>query len=181
MLVRRDLDVRGLEIAMDDPFFVGRFERFGHLPAEGEGALERDRALGNVLGERVSFDELHDEKVALVGLLHSVQGRNVGVIERRERFRFTLEAEQALAIGGESLEDHLDGDIAAEPGVMGSEDLAHAPCAEPRQDSVRAEICAGSEGHSRMRHFGLRRLMPVDRAVFNHKPGPFARDQPGTT
>ena len=57
---------------MDDPFLVGRFERFSHLPGEGERLLERDRALGEVLRERVPFDQLHDEKVALVGLLHTV-------------------------------------------------------------------------------------------------------------
>ena len=37
------LDVRGLEIAMDDALLVRRFERFGDLPRDRQRLVERDR------------------------------------------------------------------------------------------------------------------------------------------
>ena len=39
--VRRDLDVRGLQIAMDDPLLVGGFERLGDLPRDRQRLVER--------------------------------------------------------------------------------------------------------------------------------------------
>jgi hypothetical protein len=97
------------------------------------------------------------------------------MIERRERFRFTLEAEQALPIGGEGLEDHLDGDVAAEPGVVGAKDLTHSAGAQRRQDSVRTEIRSGSEGHSRMRRFELGRWCQWIERYSTTSPARFAR------
>ena len=34
--VRRDLDVRRLQVAVDDPFFVGGFERLSDLPRDDQ-------------------------------------------------------------------------------------------------------------------------------------------------
>ena len=47
----------------------------------------------------------------------------------------------------EVLRQHLDRDVALEPRVARAVDLAHAARAERRQDLVRAEALAGSEGH----------------------------------
>ncbi len=35
-----DLDVRGLEVAMDDSFFVRRFERLGDLPGDAQRLVQ---------------------------------------------------------------------------------------------------------------------------------------------
>ena len=40
----RDLDVGGLEIAVDDALVVRRFERLGNLPRDAERLDQRDRA-----------------------------------------------------------------------------------------------------------------------------------------
>ena len=42
--VRPDLDVRGLQIAMDDALLVRRFERLGDLLRDGQRLVERNRA-----------------------------------------------------------------------------------------------------------------------------------------
>jgi hypothetical protein len=76
------------------------------------------------------------------------------VIEGRERFRFTLEAVEELAIGSEGLEDHLEGDLAPELRVAGAIDLPHATSAKRAHDSVRTEIRSRVKGHSRMRCSG---------------------------
>ena len=39
--VRRDLDVRRLQVAVDDPLLVGGLERVGDLPRDGQRVVER--------------------------------------------------------------------------------------------------------------------------------------------
>ena len=46
------LDVRRLQIAMDDALLVRRFERVGDLPRDGQRLVERDRPARDALGER---------------------------------------------------------------------------------------------------------------------------------
>ena len=63
--VGRDLDVRGLEVAVDDPLLVRRLQRLGDLPRVEKEILrveEGRRAM--LLVEVLALDELHDEKVA---------------------------------------------------------------------------------------------------------------------
>ena len=58
-----DLDVRGLEVAMDDALFVRRFERVRNLAGDGNGLVDRDSGrLGKALGKRRPVHELHDER-----------------------------------------------------------------------------------------------------------------------
>jgi hypothetical protein len=42
---------------------------------------------------------------------------------------------------------NLDGDIAAEAGILSAVNLAHAALANERQDLVTTELCAGRQGH----------------------------------
>ena len=42
--VLADFDVRGLEIAVDDPLFVRRFERLGDLFRDRQRLVQRNRA-----------------------------------------------------------------------------------------------------------------------------------------
>src|SRR5438034_9592154 len=53
----------------------------------------------------------------------------------------------ALGIGGEDVGQDLDGDVATELGVVRPVHLAHAARADRRDDFVRAETGAGSDGH----------------------------------
>ena len=46
------LDVGGLEIAMDDPLLVRRFERFRDLPRDRQRLIDRDRSMRDAVGER---------------------------------------------------------------------------------------------------------------------------------
>jgi hypothetical protein len=41
LIVRRQSDVRGLQIAMDDPLLVRRLERVGDLPRDRERLVDR--------------------------------------------------------------------------------------------------------------------------------------------
>ena len=46
------LDVRGLEIAVDDPLLVRRFERLGDLLRDRQRLVDGDRSLRDAIGER---------------------------------------------------------------------------------------------------------------------------------
>lgn len=59
----------------------------------------------------------------------------------------SLEAAEALGVGGEGGGEDLDSHVALQPRVPGAIDLTHAPGAEGRQDPVRAKLRARHEGH----------------------------------
>ena len=52
--------------------------------------------------------------------------RDVGMVERRQRFGFALEARQTFGILREGLRQDLDGHLAIETGIAGAIHLAHA-------------------------------------------------------
>ena len=49
--VGAQLDVRGLQIAMDDPLLVGGLKGLGDLPRDRQGVLERNRRDGDPVGK----------------------------------------------------------------------------------------------------------------------------------
>ena len=55
------LDVRGLQIAMDDALLVRGFERLGDLRRDRQRLIERDRATRDALREILALDEFHHE------------------------------------------------------------------------------------------------------------------------
>ena len=90
--VRRDLDIRRLEISMDDPLLVRRFERLADLPRDRQRLVERHRSARDAIGERLTFDQFEDERVDFTAVLEAINRRNVWVIERRQHLRLAREA-----------------------------------------------------------------------------------------
>jgi len=88
------------------------------------------------LRDRLALDQLHDEEVPVAVLLHPVERRNVGVVERGENLRLALEARDAFGVGGKSFGEDLDGDLAPELRVSGAIDLTHAARAQHGNDFV---------------------------------------------
>ena len=77
-----DRDVRGLEIPMHDAVLMGRFERAGDLPRDGQGLVECQRAAcGQVLLQRDARDELEDEAGEAVSLFEAEERRDVRMVE----------------------------------------------------------------------------------------------------
>ena len=89
------LDVRGLEIAMDDPLLVRRFERLGDLLRDGQRFVERDRAARDALRQILALDELHHERLDAAAFFEAVDVRDVRMIQRREHLRFARETARA--------------------------------------------------------------------------------------
>ena len=123
----RDLDVCRLQVPMDDALFVRRFEGLGDLTREPQRFVRGNRTARHALGQRLSRDQLHDQEVAAIGGVESVQRGDVRVIERGEHLRFALEPDDALHIREKGVWQHLDGNPSSEPQVACQIDLPIPP------------------------------------------------------
>jgi hypothetical protein len=68
------------------------------------------------------------------------------MVQGRDRPRFVFESAQAIRIIGRWRRKNLDGDCALKPRVTSLVDLAHPARAKERDDFVRAEPPARSQG-----------------------------------
>jgi hypothetical protein len=143
----RQLDVGRLQIAVDDPLLVRRFERVSDLLRDRQRARQRNRSVRDALGQSRPFDELQHQRPLRRGRLQPVDRADVRMVERREELRLALEALQAVGIGGPYGRQDLDRDVTAQRRVARPVDLAHASGAECRENLVRSETRAGSQGH----------------------------------
>jgi hypothetical protein len=145
LVVRCDLDVRGLEIAVNNALFVRRFERFRQLTRDVHGGNRRHGPGRQHLAQRLARDQLHHQEMAPLSFLQAEECRDAGMIERRQHSSFALEAQNAIAIGEKHIADDLDGDIAAEPGVAGAINGSHPAFAQPGHHFVRTELLANHD------------------------------------
>ena len=71
----RDLDVRGLEIAMDDAAIVRGFERVDDLPRNRQGFVDGPERSAF---ERLAVDQLHDDGSEIAGFLEPYTAAMLG-------------------------------------------------------------------------------------------------------
>ena len=93
------------------------------------------------------FDQLHHESGLSVGPLESVDRGDVGVIQGREDFGFTLKAGESIDILRHRFRQHFDSDLPLQIRVGGSIHLAHPAGADLGGDFIRAEASTGCESH----------------------------------
>ena len=127
---------------MNDALLVGRFERVGDLPRDRDRVGEQEWPLADSIGERRTFDQLHDERAGAVHLFEAEHLRDVRVIQRRQDLGFALEAREPIAIGRQRVWQHLDRHLPLERRVFSSIDLAHSPFAQLGEDAIAPEIPA---------------------------------------
>jgi hypothetical protein len=84
--IRFELDVRGLQVTMDDALLVRGLERVGDLVGDRQRLVERHRTVVDAVGERRPLDQLHHE---IVGA-DVVDVADVRMIQRRDGVDFTL-------------------------------------------------------------------------------------------
>jgi hypothetical protein len=140
------LDVRGFQISMDDAQLVSGFEGIGDLARHGNRVGNRQRAALDDIGQRRSLDEFHHEGA----LFHTVDVRDMGVVQRCERTRLAFESRELLGAMRKLVGENLHGDVAAEPRVARTVDLTHAALAEKADDLVQANARASGEAHGRI-------------------------------
>ena len=86
---------------MHDPPLVRFFQGSGNLRSDGDGLVDRNRTPRNALRKRLPRHELEHEIVHLIGSLEPVDGRNIGMVQRREDLRLSLEAREPFGVSGE--------------------------------------------------------------------------------
>jgi hypothetical protein len=140
--------ILGLDVAVDDALGVGGGEAASGLCGEGERLARREGATTQAGAERRAVEDLRDDEGASVLGADVEDGDDVDVRESGGGPRLALEALQATVVARDSFGQDLERDLAAEAGVAGAVDLAHASCAQSGDDFVRAEAIARRE-HAR--------------------------------
>ena len=119
LAARRYEDVRGLEVAMDDPLRVGRLERVRDLGPEVQERAELEGPSPDPLRERLPLEQLHGDEVLAFVLVDRVHGADAGVVEGRGRPRLALEARERVRVLGQLRRQELERDVATELRVLG--------------------------------------------------------------
>src|SRR5439155_19662786 len=108
-----NFDIRGLQIAMNDPLLVCRFQRVGNLSRDGETLVEWNRTACDALREILTLDQLHDERGDAIRFFESMDAADVRMIQRRERLRVTLKPREAIRSNGERVGKHFQRNVAS--------------------------------------------------------------------
>src|SRR5262249_50017604 len=122
--LRRDLDIRRFQIAMDDVFFMCSLESLSDLPRVVQNLWNGQRA-----AQCFAFYQFQHQESRALGFLQSVNCGDIGMIERRQSARFLSYRSQSLRVVCKLAGQSLDRNIAPEFAVMRAIDLAHAASA----------------------------------------------------
>ena len=93
-----DFDVRRLQIAMDDAAIMRRFDTAGDLKRIAERLTNGEGAGAKSLGQCLARHELEHQHADIARLFETVDGRDVGVVERCQEPRFTIEPQGTVRI-----------------------------------------------------------------------------------
>ena len=142
LAVRRQHDVRRLQIAVYDTLLVRGLQCLGDLQRERECLGNRQRAGFEFLLERFALDQLHSEIQRALVFIEAVDRRDIGVIQRCEQLGLAFESREAVLVACERARQRLDRDFTAELRVRRTIHFAHAAGAERSRDLVRPEARA---------------------------------------
>ncbi len=85
--VRRDQNIRRLDVSVDEPAAMGRIERTCYLGDNREGLFSRQRTISKCGFEVLAFHEAHRDADSEVRLEHLIDRDNVRMIETRCELR----------------------------------------------------------------------------------------------
>ena len=139
--------VLGLQVAVDDSRGMRLGEPLGHLPADSQELLQRQRPGRQELAQIVPVDEFHRHPRHAVRRADVENGDDVGVAQRGGRAGLLLETLEPLLVCCEIRGKDLDRDVPAQPRVPRPVNLAHPAGADGRDNLVWTESRAGGERH----------------------------------
>ncbi len=135
----RHEDVLGFQIAVDDAGAVCGRECVRHRRCHLERLRPRQWPAGQAGAQGLALEQLGDEVDVPTLLPDVMDGQNAGMRQRRDGARLTRQPGDGVGIVAQMGREDLDRDVAPEPRVVRTIDLAHAARAEERDDPVRAE------------------------------------------
>ena len=146
--VRRQEQVRRLQVAMDEPARVQRVEGVEDLQRDGGGVGRRQRPARHARAERLAGEQLHRHDQPVVGLLDLVELADVGMRDAGRGPGFTPQPLARRVVGLAA--NRLQRDSAVEPLVAGRVHDAHAAFADLPFDLVASDTV----GYRRRRRGG---------------------------
>ena len=124
---------------MHDPRLVRLRQAVGNLCCDWQEPLERKRAAGEQLTQRLPLDLLHSDVGDALERTDVVDRDDIRVVQGRRRPRLLLEAPQPLRVGRHLCRQHLDGHLPPEPVVPRPVDFSHPSRAERSENLVGAQ------------------------------------------
>jgi len=112
---------------MNDSLFLPPLQCFRNLDADLQGLLDGQRTRLYSLRQGLADNQLHHQILQPIGLLQTINGRYVRVIQRGQHPRLMTKTRQSLRIVDEHVGQNLDGYVAAQVGVMRLINLTHPP------------------------------------------------------
>lgn len=106
--VGANLDIRRLQIAMNDSVIVCRFEGLRDLGRDPNRFRERNGATADAIGERRTLDQLHHKRGHRRIDFQAVDRRDMWMVQRRQHLRLAVKSGEAIWIAGDRRRQHLD-------------------------------------------------------------------------
>jgi hypothetical protein len=123
------------------------FQPLANLDAVLQHQLRRQRAFHQAGGEGLALQEFHDQKIGAILVSDVVQRANVGMIQRGDGARLTLEALFGLCVRRKMRRQNLDRNVSPQPRIARAIHFAHAPRAKGGLNLVGSEFRASGESH----------------------------------
>jgi hypothetical protein len=98
LAVGRDVDVGGLQVPMHDTLLMRGFQRFGDLGAAAQRFSDLQRSGSQPAREGFAGNQLQHQVADTAGFLQTMNGADVGMIQRRQHAGFVFESGQPLWI-----------------------------------------------------------------------------------
>ena len=140
--VSRNLDVRWLQIAVNDPFFMRGIESLRNLTGNRYDLVGSERSARDAVSERLAVDELQHQRRHATCVFDAIDRSDIWMIQCGQHARLALESGKALVVAGKGAWQNLDRHVAPEARVVGAIHLSHPAPAEQRLNLVDAELLA---------------------------------------
>ena len=136
--VRREKDVRGLQVAVDDAPRVQGLQRRQHPQRDPERLSDRNALAGETLLECLAFQQLHDEVEFPALFSELVDMADVGMVDACCGPGLAQQTLAQRRVSG-GIPDPLDGHVAVQAVVVGGVHHSHAALAQPAGHTVAAD------------------------------------------
>src|SRR4029450_11685468 len=139
--IRRQLDVRRLEGAVDKPLVMDALECSSHLAGDAHDVGPTQRTAHDATRECLAGHQLHDDEGHSIGVTQFVDTCDVWVTERGEHAGFTAEPLEMVLVHEMRMHE-FQRDVPLESAVTCAKDDAHPTLAECLEDFVRPQSTA---------------------------------------